>query len=70
MDWNEHWLEWLARERVAEARAAAARWALLRSLPPAPSPLRVALGRALIRLGQWLAAAPAAADRLRRAPVR
>jgi hypothetical protein len=45
----------LAKERLDEARATAARWALLRSLRPARRPVRVAVGLALIRIGHWLA---------------
>jgi len=45
----------LARERLDEARARAAQWALLRSLRPARRPVRVAVGLALIKIGHWLA---------------
>ena len=47
--------EQLAWERVAEARAMAAREALVRALQPVSRPLRVVLGLALIRVGHWLA---------------
>ena len=47
--------EQLVRERVEEARAMAAQLAVIRSLRPAPRPVRVALGLALIRVGHWVA---------------
>lgn len=50
MDPNEYLVECLVKQRLAEARAAAARNALARSLPPR-RPVRGALGRALIRIG-------------------
>ena len=53
MDASEYLVECLVKERLAEARAAAARSALVRSLPPR-RPARVALGRALIRIGHWI----------------
>jgi len=52
---DTHQLECLARERLNEARAQAAMWALVRSLRPTPQPLRVWMGLMLIRLGRWLA---------------
>ncbi len=52
---NTHLDLQLATERLDEARAAAAQWALVRSLRPARRPARVAVGLALIRIGQWLA---------------
>ena len=45
----------LAKERLDEARAMAAHWALIRSLRPARRPVRVAVGLALIKIGHWLA---------------
>lgn len=54
MELNEYFAEWLIRERLAEARACAARSALLDSALPRRRPLRVALGRALIRVGHWI----------------
>jgi hypothetical protein len=45
----------LAKERLDEARATAAHWALIRSLRPARRPVRVAVGLALIKIGHWLA---------------
>ena len=46
----------LARERLDEARAFAARWHLVASLRPERRPARVVVGLALIRLGRMLAA--------------
>ena len=60
---DTHELGCLARERLDEARAEAATWALVRSLRPARQPLRVRAGLMLIRLGRWLAQrAPKRAD--------
>ena len=47
--------ELMARQRLDEARAEAARWALVRSLRPARRPVRVTVGLALIRTGHWVA---------------
>ena len=47
--------EQLARDRVSEARALAAQLALIQGLSPAPRRIRVAFGRALIRIGRWVA---------------
>ncbi len=47
--------EQVVRERLDEARADAARQALIRSLRPVRRPMRVALGLALIRVGHWVA---------------
>jgi hypothetical protein len=52
---NVYLHELIARERIAEARAQAAQLALVQSLSPAPRPIRVAFGRALIRVGHWVA---------------
>jgi hypothetical protein len=52
---DTHQLECLARERLDEARAQAATWAMVRSLRPARQPLRVWMGLTLIRWGRWLA---------------
>ena len=52
---NTHLDLQLARERLDEARAVAAQWALVRSLRPARRPVRVAVGLALIKIGHWLA---------------
>jgi hypothetical protein len=61
MDLNEYLVILMARERMAEAQAAAARDALLRAARPARRPARVQLGLALIRFGRWiLGAAPTA----------
>ena len=50
-----HLDEQLVRERLDEARAYAARQALIRSLRPVRRPVRVALGVALIKIGHWIA---------------
>jgi hypothetical protein len=47
--------EQVARQRLEEARAEAAHWALLRSLRPARRPMRVTVGLALIKAGHWVA---------------
>ena len=47
--------EQVARHRLDEARADAARWALARNLRPARRPVRVILGHALIKAGHWVA---------------
>lgn len=52
MDMNVYFAEWLIKERLAEARAAGARDALLHAHRPPRKPMRVALGLVLIRLGQ------------------
>lgn len=52
---NTYLAEALARQRLDEARAQAARRAVIRSLRPVPKPLRVSLGLVLIRTGRWLA---------------
>jgi len=68
MDMNVYFAEWLIRERLAEARAAAASDALFHAHRPPRQPTRVALGRVLIRLGQRIqsgrpnAAEPLAAE--------
>lgn len=54
MDLNEYLAVWLVRERLAEARACAARKALLDACRPARRKVRVSLGLALIKFGQWL----------------
>jgi hypothetical protein len=56
VDGNEYYMEFLIRERLAEARTHAARAALLASARPEPPPLRIALGLGLVRLGVWLLA--------------
>ncbi len=62
--------ELLVRERLDEARALAARQALVRSLRPVGRPVRAALGLALIRIGHWVAGrAPRRAGQPRRATV-
>jgi len=52
---NYYLAEQIGKDRLAEARAMAARARLLGSTHPTPDPLRVALGLALIRLGRALA---------------
>ena len=52
---NSQLEEQVARQRLEEARAEAARWALVRSLRPARRPVRVVLGHALIKAGRWVA---------------
>ena len=52
MDMNVYFAEWLIKERLAEARAAGARGALIHAHRPRRQPMRVALGLLLIRLGQ------------------
>lgn len=60
--------EQVARQRLDEARAEAARWALIRQLRPARRPMRVAVGFALIKVGHWVAGrAPRRAAQPRRA---
>jgi hypothetical protein len=54
-DLNEYHADFLARDRLADARASAARHELIRSLRPR-RPLRVAIGLTLIRVGAWLVA--------------
>ena len=53
MDLNVYLLEWWAKERMGEVRAAAVRERLVESLRQRP-PLRVVLGLALISLGRRL----------------
>ena len=65
---NPQMEEQVARQRLDEARAEAARCALLRQLRPARHPVRVALGFALIKVGHWVAGrAPRRAGQPRRA---
>jgi hypothetical protein len=52
---NMHIEEYLAHEKLAEARARAATELLLQAADPGRPGLRVALGLALIRVGRWLA---------------
>jgi hypothetical protein len=56
MDMNLYFAEWLVRERLAEARAAGARDALVHAAKsrPRPRPVRVRLGLALVSLGRRL----------------
>lgn len=59
MDFNEYAMTRLVHERLAEAREASARRALVASLTPRRRPLRVRAGEALIALGRRLTAVPA-----------
>jgi hypothetical protein len=52
---NTYLEEQLAHERLEEARAIAAHSAILRDLAPVRRPMRVAVGRALIRAGHLVA---------------
>ena len=52
MDMNVYSVEWLARERLADARARMAREVWLQALRPPRRPWRVTLGLALIGLGR------------------
>ena len=65
---NPQMEEQVARQRLDEARAEAARWALIRQLRPARPPRRVVVGFALIKVGHWVAGrAPRRAGQPRRA---
>jgi hypothetical protein len=52
---NTYLQEQLVRDRLDEARAFAARLALVRSLRPVRRPARVVVGLLLIRIGHWVA---------------
>lgn len=52
---NYYLAEQIGKDRLNEARAVAAQARLMGSARPAPDPLRVALGLALIRVGKSLA---------------
>jgi hypothetical protein len=54
MDFNEYLAERLVKERLHEARALAARRALIDSLRPPRRPLRVVVGFAMVRAGHWV----------------
>jgi hypothetical protein len=54
MDMNEHVLELLVRARLAEMRAERERSNRVRGVRPIARPLRVALGHALILMGERL----------------
>jgi hypothetical protein len=56
VDWNEHYVVFLVRERLAEARADAERRSRLPRRPARR--LRQRAGEALIRLGRRLATEP------------
>jgi hypothetical protein len=53
MDMNVYLIEWWAKERLGEIRAAMAQEHLAESAEPRPS-LRVALGLALVSIGRKL----------------
>ena len=52
---NMYLHEKIARDRLDDARAIAARNALVRTLGRVRRPVRVAVGLALIRAGHWIA---------------
>jgi len=52
---NYYLAEQIGKDRLDEARAMAAHARLMGSVRPAPEPVRVVLGLALIRLGRALA---------------
>ena len=54
MDLNEYVLEVVARDRLAELREVAQRPHRIPAVRPVSHPARVALGRALIRIGRRL----------------
>jgi hypothetical protein len=65
---NPQMEEQVARQRLEEARAEAARWGLIRQRRPARKPMRVVVGFALIKIGHWVAGrAPRRAGQPRRA---
>lgn len=51
---NEYAVQMLVKERIAEARAFAAKRARFRSPGPGQPSVRVWLGLALIRAGRWV----------------
>jgi hypothetical protein len=53
MDMNEYLIEHMVSVRLSELHEAAARQSLARAAAPVRPSLRVALGLALIRLGNW-----------------
>jgi hypothetical protein len=62
MEMNDYAIEILARQRLEEARAFAARRALLARLPKRRSSVRARLGAALIALGERIMGPAAAGD--------
>ena len=54
MDMNVYLVEWWAKERLGEIRAAVEREQLVESMRRRRAPLRVGLGHALISIGQKL----------------
>jgi hypothetical protein len=65
-DVNEYALEILARDRLAELRAAAGLANRVRAARPVSRPLRVVLGQALIRMGHRLQGARRSPRQVRR----
>lgn len=55
---NEYLMAEIVRDRIAERHACAERAALVAALSLPRQPLRVAVGRALMRLGAWMLATP------------
>ena len=55
---NTHLELELARIRLEEARAWAAQYAVVRDLRAARQPMRVTVGRGLVKVGRWLAGDP------------
>jgi hypothetical protein len=51
---HEYFIDVMAKDRLAEIRALAAREWLAREARPPRRPLRIALGAGLVWLGQWL----------------
>ncbi len=68
MDLNEYVVEMIAEQRLAELRERGARLALLATERRARRSLSRRVGRALIRVGHWLAQSPS--GRTRNAGVR
>jgi hypothetical protein len=58
MDFHEHVIAALARERLDAARAATARRALLAAGRPPGRTLRARAGAALVALGEWVGGVP------------
>ena len=52
---NTYLEQHLVRERLDEARARAAQWAMVQGFRPVRRPVRVRAGVLLIRAGRWLA---------------
>lgn len=54
MDFNEYYAEYLVKGHLADLYAEAQRDRLARLGRPAPRPLQVTVGTALIKVGAWL----------------